>query len=191
MIRDQGDRQLDKISRMNLSDTKATDFYDGSGKERRDLVVRAKEETNDNTKKGKIFTVTISGNDFDFNSYTNLSNFGSNLFTKNISLDETIEEQKEILDKINDLKKNFRPDKIGRPYGKDKKDRADKFIENAKKLYKTSGDIIDAFKKLETEQNKETEETEEAEETEQTEETEESKESGDDTDLGYMGQKMN
>ena len=68
-----------------------------------------------------------------------------------MSLDEAIEEQKEILEKINDLEKNLRPDKIGRSLWKDKKDKADKLIENAKELYKTRGDIINAFTKLETE----------------------------------------
>ena len=44
-------------------------------------------------------------------------------------------------------------------------------IGNAKELYKTRGDIINAFKKLETKES---------------EESEESKESGDDTDLDWI-----
>ena len=47
-------------------------------------------------------------------------------------------------------------------------------IGNAKELYKTRGDIINAFKKLETK------------ESEESEENEESKESGDDTDLDWI-----
>ena len=59
LIRDQGDRQLDKIGRINLSNTKAIDFYDGPDKGLRDLVVRVKKETNDNTKKGAMAMILI------------------------------------------------------------------------------------------------------------------------------------
>ena len=72
MIRGQGDRQLDRINRINLSNTRAIDFYDGPDKKLRDLVIKVKNGTNDNAKKDKVFSVTISDKDFNFNSYTNL-----------------------------------------------------------------------------------------------------------------------
>ena len=94
-------------------------------------------------------------------------NFGSKLFTKDLSLNEAENEQK-------DLEKKFRPDKIGRPLGKNNKKKAEELIENTKQFYKTRNDIIEAFKKLKTE------------ETEETKESEKSEESGDDTDLDWI-----
>ena len=55
LIRDQGDRQVDRISKINLEDTRAIKFYDGPDKKLKDLVNRARKETDDNERKDKIF----------------------------------------------------------------------------------------------------------------------------------------
>ena len=160
LIRDQGVRQLDRINRTNVNNTKAINFYDGPNKKLRNLLTRFKKETDDNAKKDKIFTVTISGDDFNFGSYTNLMNFGSNLFTKNLSLNEAESEQKHIFKMINDLGKKFRPEKIGHSLGKNNKKKAEELVENAKQLYKTRNDIIETFKELKTDESEESEESE-------------------------------
>ena len=128
LIRDQGDRQLDKTGRIHLANREAIEFYDGPDKELRDLVLRVRKETNDNAKKDKISSVTITGKDFNFNSYTNLSNFGSNIFTEKILLDKAINEQKELLEMINLLEKKIMPCKSGRPLERDKQVKVEKLI---------------------------------------------------------------
>ena len=145
LIRDQGDKQLDRTGRINVSNTKAIDFYDGPNKILKNLVDRAREETNENENRDKIFSVTISDKTFDFNRYTNLTNFGSKIFTKTLSLDKARDEQKEILGMINELEKKFGSDRLGRSLGKDKQEKAKDLIKNTKKLFKTRNDIIDAF----------------------------------------------
>ena len=55
LIRDQGDRQVDRISKINLEDTRAIKFYNGPDKKLKDLVNRARKETDDNERKDKIF----------------------------------------------------------------------------------------------------------------------------------------
>ena len=104
-------------------------------------------------------------------------NFRSKLFTKGVSLKEAESERKDIFKMINDLEKKFRPDKIGCALEKNNKKKEEELVENAKHLYKTRNVIIEAFKKLKTE---------ETEETEENEESEESEESGDDTDLDWI-----
>ena len=123
LIRDQGERQLDRISKINLSNTKAIDFCHGPDERIKDLVDRTREETYENESKDKIFSVTISDKTFDFNKYTNWTNFGSKIFTKKLSLDNARNEQKEILSMINNLKEKFELGKIGPPLGKIKKKR--------------------------------------------------------------------
>ena len=82
MIRDQGDRQLDMIGKINLSNTKTIDFYDGPNKVLKSLVNSAKEETYENeSNKKKLFVVTVSDKTFDFSRFINLTRFGSNIFT--------------------------------------------------------------------------------------------------------------
>ena len=100
LIRDQGERQLDRIGRISLGNTKAINFYDGPDKKLRGLVNRANKETNENERKDKVFNVTISCKEFSFNSYTNLINFGSKIFTKKLSTDKAKDEQKEVLDML-------------------------------------------------------------------------------------------
>ena len=128
LIRDQGDRQLDKTGRIHLANREAIEFYDGPDKELRDLVLRVRKETNDNAKKDKISSVIITGKDFNFNSYTNLSNFGSNIFTENLLLDKAINEQKELLEMINLLEKKIMPCKSGRRLERDKQVKVEKLI---------------------------------------------------------------
>ena len=169
-----------------MSNARAIGFYDGPDKELKELSIRVKKETDNNAKKDKIFIVTISNKDFNFNDYANFNNFGSTLCTKKLSLDEAKDEQKEILDMTNDLKKKSRPDKIGHLLWHDKQNQVEKLTENAKTLYKTKSDIINAFKKLKTkyEQSEETKETEDgkSEADEQSEEDEQIEEDDKDFD---------
>ena len=75
-----------------MGNTQAIDFYDGSNKRLRDLAKRARKETNENFTSNKIFSATISNKTFNFNKYTNLSNFGSRIYKSELSLDEAKDE---------------------------------------------------------------------------------------------------
>ena len=70
-----------------------------------------------------VFYVEISGKPFSVNKYTNLTFFGSQLFTEKISLKEAQEQQTKILDIIKELEKKTNPDKMGRPLNKTTKKR--------------------------------------------------------------------
>ena len=49
LIRDQGDRQLDLIGKINADKTKAIEFYKGLDKKLSDLAKRAKKEDKENS----------------------------------------------------------------------------------------------------------------------------------------------
>ena len=115
LIRDQGNRQLDRFEK-GLSNKEFVSFYDGPDNKIRNLVNKAKDETTENiTDEKKVFYVEISGKPFSINKYTNLSFFGSQLFTEKISLKEAQEEQRKISDIIDDLEKKIDPEKKPRP----------------------------------------------------------------------------
>ena len=96
LIREQGDKQLNTIGKINLDKTRAIDFYDGADKGLKDLVNKVKKETDENENEDNFFVCIISGKTFDFSRYTNSSNFGSKTFTNKLSLNKAKNERKNI-----------------------------------------------------------------------------------------------
>ena len=77
-----------------------------------------------------------------------MSNIRSNLFKKELSLEEAKDDQKKISGMINELKKKLDPNKKGHPLKTDKRERVEEFIENVEQIYKIRKDIINAFEKI-------------------------------------------
>ena len=115
MIINQGQKQLNAIGKISLDNTKVIDFYNGADKRLKDLVDRARKETDENESGDKSFVVPISGKTFHFSKCINLSRFGSKIFTNKLSLNKAKIEQKRISSLIDDLEKKFGPDRSGRP----------------------------------------------------------------------------
>ena len=96
LIRDQGDKQLDRIGR-SWGNKEVVNFCSGPNKKIKDLGNRAINETTENIQdEKKVFCVRISGEVFDSNKYTNLSYFGNQLFNGKISLKKAKDQQRNI-----------------------------------------------------------------------------------------------
>ena len=134
LIRDQGDKQLERIDRMIWDKKEVVDFYSGLNKKIKDLEARAKSESAENLEDNeKVFYVKIPGEPFNINRYTNLSYFGNKLFTGKISLREAKDEQRKIIKANRSLRKKIDPNKQDRPLNKANKKDAKELISNAKK----------------------------------------------------------
>ena len=75
MIRDQGDRQLDLIGKINTHEIRAIEFYDESNEKIKDLESMINEKFEENQDKNFTFTETVSRKKHDFKKYKNLSGF--------------------------------------------------------------------------------------------------------------------
>ena len=90
MVRDQGDKQLERIKGVN-------GFYSGSDKEIKELENRTVKEIFKNiTDEEKVFNVKISDKPFNINKYTNLAYFGNLSFNGTTSIEKAEEQQKNI-----------------------------------------------------------------------------------------------
>ena len=69
------------------------------------------------------------------------------MFKGIIPLKKAKQQQENISDVINKLKKKIDPNKHGCPLGKDNKDDPENLIKNAKDMLKTRRDIIKAYRK--------------------------------------------
>ena len=144
--------RIGRIER-GLNNKEVVGFYSGTNKKIKDLENRATNETTENiTDEEKVFYVKICGKPFNINRYKNLSFSGNQLFTGKTSLKETKDEEK-ISDLIDQLKQ-------GCPVGDDNKKDVKNLVENAKNIYKTRDDIIQAFKELKTKEGEQFEEHE-------------------------------
>ena len=103
LIRSQKEKQLDLIGKINAGKTKSIRFYDGTNKKLVDLAKRVRKETKEN--KNKSFVCTSShGTQYDFNQYINLNQFGSEIYSGELSLKEAKDKQHEMSILINKLK---------------------------------------------------------------------------------------
>ena len=98
LIRDKGDEQLQRIAQIKSTNKEAVNFYSATNKKIKELVDRAIKVTVENIEDNKkVFSVKISSDEFDINKYTNLTYFGSKLFTGKISVEEAKDQQQQNL----------------------------------------------------------------------------------------------
>ena len=140
LIKNQGSRQLQTIKSVN-------DFYYGLDREMLELQERAIRESIENiTDEDKIFSIKINEKPFKIDKYTNLAYFGKLLFKGIIPLERVKEQQKNILNIINEFKKSVNQKIPGRPLSKENKDDAENLIKNGEEIFNTRRDIIKAYK---------------------------------------------
>ena len=109
-IRDQGNKQLDSIDKINYDMINAIYFHDEGDKELKELNNRVKNISFENLffeNLKKVFHVKISGKSFGVDKYRFPSFFASNLSRGTLSLKEAKNEQNEILNLIDELGKNL------------------------------------------------------------------------------------
>ena len=142
LIRDQGDKQLDKINRITFEKIDGAKFsIEKSGDE-----IRKKSKENDNK---KYMYTTTNNTPFNFGEY-NIRLMGSRFSTRDLTLDEAKDEQETMPKKIEDLKSRANP-KRGRVIIENKKSMKE-VIKNAEDLYETRRQIINILEgKEETE----------------------------------------
>ena len=142
LIRDQGDKQLDKINRITFEKIDGAKFsIEKSGDE-----IRKKSKENDNK---KYMYTTTNNTPFNFGEY-NIRLMGSRFSTRDLTLDEAKDEQETMPKKIEDLKSRANP-KRGRVKIENKKSMKE-VIKNAEDLYETRRQIINILEgKEETE----------------------------------------
>ena len=106
-IRDQGNKQLDSIDKINYHMINAIYFHDEGDKELKELNNRVKNISFENLSGREVFHVKISGKGFGVDKYRFPSFFASNLPRGTLSLKEAKNEQNEILNLIDELEKNL------------------------------------------------------------------------------------
>ena len=82
---------------------KKNGYYDGKNKTAVDLVNKIKKEIRDNKNKNLVCTNT-NGTQYDFNQYRDLNQFGNEIYSDEILLDEAKNEKYEMSILINKLK---------------------------------------------------------------------------------------
>ena len=140
-IEDQQDRQLDLIDEINAGRTISIGFQnerlknlekDTTNKEkeiRKNKKIKKKED-----KDKAIFSYTATdGKPFDFSDDTKLLNFAEDLYRQDLSFDEAKEEQKNMLEKINELKKIINLRTVPKPKDSNKKKR--KILSQMQKIF--------------------------------------------------------
>ena len=137
MIRDQGEKQFDLIGKINTDKTKRIGYYDVKNKTAVALVNKIKKEIRDNKNRNFVCTNT-NGTQYNFNQYRDLNQFGNEIYSDEISLDEARDEQLNMSILINKLKGyDARNPK--------KKKSKQEVLRNAQKFYNIRNDIINAF----------------------------------------------
>ena len=117
LIRDQGNKQLDLIGRINANKTKGIEFQNERLKmleneiKKKESDIKNKSKSNDGKeKKQVVFVYAITNNvTYHFSKYTHLMNFAEGVYKKELSLNEAKDEQKEMLKKFEDLEKRTNP----------------------------------------------------------------------------------
>ena len=125
LIKDQGGKPLNLISKINKNKTKAIKFYGEPDEKFKDIVERVnkeKKENEENDDKEFSFTeTTAGGKKYDFRKYSRLTKFENKLFKNKISLNEAKDQQNEMLSLIDELKEKIRDNKPGHPYSEENK----------------------------------------------------------------------
>ena len=110
LIRDQEDRQLDAIGRINTSKIKSIGFYDKKSEEAQALVNKINKVIE--KFKGKNFVYVRSDSKIDnFTDYKDLNELGKEIHFGNISVNEVKKQQKRLLEKMHSLKKQNKKQK--------------------------------------------------------------------------------
>ena len=145
LIRDQGDKQLDKINRITFEKIDGAKFSIEKSKRLGDKI-RKKSKENDNK---KYMYTTTNNTPFNFGEY-NIRLMGSRFSTRDLTLDEAKDEQETMPKKIEAIKSRANP-KRGRVKIENKKS-IKEVIKNAEDLYETRRQIINILEgKEETE----------------------------------------
>ena len=87
LIRDQGEKQLDLIGKINTDKIEKIGFYDKQNNQAVGLVNKVNKSVREN-KINKFVCTHSNGTQYDFNQYRDLNQFGSEIYKKEISLDE-------------------------------------------------------------------------------------------------------
>ena len=95
LIRDQGEKQLDLIGKINTDKAKKIGFYD-KNKQAVALVYKINKIIRENKNKKFVCTNSNGTTNYDFNRYRDLNQFGSEIYNKEITLDEAKNEQHEM-----------------------------------------------------------------------------------------------
>ena len=107
LIKDQGDRQLDLIGKINLDGTKSIRLRDERLKNLKKEITEkekniVKKSRSEDKEKGKQAIFSYTGTDnthFDFNNYVHLMRFAGEVYSEELSSDEARKEAKEMLKK--------------------------------------------------------------------------------------------
>ena len=92
LIRDQNKKQLDLIGKINTYKTKRIGYYDAKNKTGVDLLNKINKEITENENKNFVCTNT-NGTQYDFNQYRDLNQFGNEIYSHEISLDEAMRDE--------------------------------------------------------------------------------------------------
>ena len=103
LIRDQKEKQLVLIGKINTDKTKKIGDYDAKNKTAVELVNKIKKEIKNNRNRNFVCTNT-RGEQYDFNQYRDLNQFGNEIYSDKITLDEARDEQYNMQILINKLK---------------------------------------------------------------------------------------
>ena len=112
MIKDQGDRQLYRIS-SKLGTIKSVGFQDERLKNlkkeidnKEKLIIKVDKSKDKEERKEATFVYTATdGTPFDFSDYKQLMKFAGEVYNNELSFNEAKEDQKEMLKKIKELEK--------------------------------------------------------------------------------------
>ena len=108
MIRDRGDEQLDKINKITSEKIDGANFFSEKSKRLGDEI---RKKIKENGNKKYIYTAT-DNSPFNFGEYS-LRLMGNRFSTRDLTLDETKDEQEIMFKKIEDLKLRANPKKVG------------------------------------------------------------------------------
>ena len=92
-IKEQEDKRVDIIGKINTEKTKGIEYSDEKAKKLKDLVEKIKKESKENKNK-KFVYATTSNVQYDFNQLRDLKLFGNEIYTKILSLDEAKDKKK-------------------------------------------------------------------------------------------------
>ena len=137
LIKDQNEKQLDLIGKTNTDRTKRIGYYNVKKKTAVDLVNKIRKAIRENRNKNFVCTHS-NGTQYDFNQYIDLNQFGNEIFSDEISIEDARNEQDNMKILINKLK-NYGPSNP-----KKIKFRQE-VLDNAQKLYNIRNNIINAF----------------------------------------------
>ena len=94
-IRDQGEKKLDLIGKVNTDQTKRIGFYDKENKQAVELVNKINKAIRENKNKSLV-CIHSNGTKYDFHKYRDVNQFGNDLYNGELSIDDAKNEQDEM-----------------------------------------------------------------------------------------------